>query len=207
MGIAVSTGAAAGGLLASAGHSGALGLPALISWVFTASLGGYMLTTLIISGGLRQQRANRAGLPPAVLFAHFSLALTGLAVWIGYLLTGVTWLAWTAVGLLMPVIGLGVSTVTLWTPYPRHADASAADMADAGAAPAAYPTAPTLEGALTDTVRTGKLIDHLIDELLADPEPAARRPLARLASLVPVGHGIGALTTFLLAVLAAAGMS
>jgi manganese efflux pump family protein len=106
--------------------SPALGLATLVTWLLTAGLGAFMLSRLIASGGLRQQRATRGGLSPAVLFGHFSLAGTGLAVWACYVATGWVALAWSAVGLLMPAIGLGISTVTLWTPYPRPGRAAAA---------------------------------------------------------------------------------
>src|ERR1039457_4248848 len=105
--------------VASSAHSRALGIITLITWLLTASIGAYMFGKLAASGGLRQQRAVRDGLPPAVLFGHFSLALTALVVWVSYLATRWVALAWTAVGLLMPTIGLGICTVTLWTPYPR----------------------------------------------------------------------------------------
>ena len=39
--------------------------------------------------------------------------------------------------------------------------------------------------------------------MLADPFPARRRPRLKLVPLIPVVHGFGALTTFMLAVLAA----
>jgi hypothetical protein len=205
VGNAVSTAAAADHLPAAASHGGALGLATLVTWILTASIGGYMLTTLITSGDLRRQRANRAGLPPAVLIGHFSLALTGLVAWISALVTGLAWLAWTAVGLLMPAIGLGLSTVTLWTPFPRQPDVADADL------PAAVPgqgrlTDEALAGALADSARTGKLIDHLIAGLLAE-EAEERKPRTRASAFIPVGHGIGALATFLLAVLSAMGMS
>ena len=41
--------------------------------------------------------------------------------------------------------------------------------------------------------------------MLADPFPARRRPRLKLVPLIPVVHGFGALTTFMLAVLAAIG--
>ena len=106
--------------------SPALGLATLATWLLTAGLGAFMLSRLIASGGLRQQRATRGGLSPTVLFGHFSLAGTGLLVWACYVATGWVALAWSAVGLLMPAIGLGVSTVTLWTPYPRPGRAAGA---------------------------------------------------------------------------------
>jgi hypothetical protein len=86
-------------------------------------------------------------------------------------------------------IALGVCTVTLWTPYPVAAPAAPAQggLGDSGGS-----------SPLEDTVT-----DEMIAELLADPFPASRRPRLKLAGLVPVAHGFAALTTFMLAVLAA----
>jgi len=106
--------------------SGALGIAALVAWLVTAGIGAAMLAALISWGDLRQQRTVRGGLPPAYLVGHFSLALTGLAVWISYLAAGWTALAWTAVGILILAIGLGISTVTLWTPFPGSRGTAAA---------------------------------------------------------------------------------
>jgi hypothetical protein len=64
-----------------------------------------------------------------------------------------------------------------------------------------------LASTLDDTARAGQFIDHLIAGLLADPPPEDKKPGARLSAIIPVCHGVGALTTFLLAVLTAAGMS
>ena len=105
-------------------QSPALGIATLVSWLLTAGLGAYMLSRLVASGGLRQQRAIRGGLSPKVLFGHFSLAGTGLAVWACYVATSWADLSWVAIGLLMPAIGLGISTVTLWTPFPRPGPAA-----------------------------------------------------------------------------------
>ncbi len=45
--------------------------------------------------------------------------------------------------------------------------------------------------------------DEMIASFLADPSPARRRPRPKLLPLIPVVHGFAALTTFMLAVLAA----
>jgi hypothetical protein len=185
-----------------------VGIATLVAWVLTAGLGGYMLRSLIARGGVRQQRAAREGLPPVVLFAHFGLAGTGLLVWITYLAAGQRWLAWLAVGVLMPAIGLGISTVTLWTPYPGPA-----------AAPAPGETASTTPGeaAFTTPGETGatmpseadppsdRFIDDLVAHLLAEPPRTGPMPRLRLSALIPVGHGLAATATFLLAVLTATG--
>ena len=193
-------------------HSQALALVTLVCWVITISLGAFMLRALIVRGGLRRQRASEDRLPPVLLAGHFSLAVTGLAVWASYLAAGWTWLAWLAVGLLMPVIGLGLSTVTLWTPYPGPPAEPGADTVtgpDAGAGPAAHTLASRLPAedladALADEVKARHLIDAMLARLLSDP-PSAAKPRSPLAALIPAGHGIAAGATFLLAVLTAVG--
>lgn len=201
-------------------QSPALGIATLVSWLLTAGLGAYMLGRLVASGGLRQQRANRGGLSPKVLFAHFSLAGTGLAVWACYVATSWVELSWVAIGLLMPAIGLGVSTVTLWTPYPRPGPADyrgpRADPARSGPAGGA-PGGPgdgsltrrvtdeMMARALTDDVLASQLIDQVIASVPAHPSLAARRPRLHVAALIPAGHGIAAVTTFALAVVTAVG--
>jgi len=51
--------------------------------------------------------------------------------------------------------------------------------------------------------REDTVTDEMIASLLADPFPARRRQRLKLGPLIPVVHGFGALTTFMLAVLAA----
>jgi hypothetical protein len=205
---------------ASSAHSRALAIATLITWLCTAGIGAYMLGTLVARGGLRQQRAVRGGLPPAALFGHFSLAITGLAVWVGYLATGWAALAWSAVGLLMPAIGLGISTVTLWTPYPGPSVAASAGMLAGRAAPGpaggmhgasaensltSKLTDEVLARALTDDALASKLIDDALASVPAGPPRAVRKPKGHRAALIPVGHGVAAMATFLLAVVSAAG--
>ena len=73
----------------------------------------YLLAGWISHGGARRPRTRSAGLPPAVIFGHFGLAVTGLLIWAAFVATAVTALAWTAAGLLMPVAGLGFATLAL----------------------------------------------------------------------------------------------
>jgi len=165
-----------------------MAIAAMIAWVLTASIGAYMLRTWVTRGGLRRQRATGAGVPPAVVFGHASAALTGLLVWLGFVDTGLDLLAWLGVTVMAGAIALGVCTVTLWTPYPVAVPAAPA--------PATIPEA-------TSAAEDGTITDEMIASLLADPFPASRRPRLKLAGLIPVAHGFGALTTFMLAVLAA----
>ena len=163
-----------------------MAIAAMIAWVVTASIGVYMLRTWVTRGGLRRQRATGVGVPPLVVFGHASAALTGLVIWLGFVDTGLDLLAWLGVAVVAGAIALGVCTVTLWTPYPVAVPPAAA------AAPEAPPPADA-----------GTVTDEMIASLLADPFPASRRPRVKLVPLIPVAHGFAALTTFMLAVLAA----
>jgi len=180
----------------------------MISWLLTASIGAYMLSTWIGGGGLRQQRASREGLSPSVVLGHAGLATTGLALWAAFTLTRWAPLAWTAVLVLMPAIGLGLSTVTLLTPFPAPDSAGRAGVGGRLAAPAEDVLASRLtDSTLTRALTDAALASRLVDEVLAGAAAPARPQRARghAAALIPAGHGVLALTTFLLAVLTAVG--
>ena len=222
MSVTIEAAAVTGALLTRASVPAAapgrgLGVAALITWLFDAGSGAFMLGTWIARGGLRRQRRNDR-LAPWVVFGHFGIATTGLLVWISFLITGRIVLAWVAVGLLMLVIGLGISTVTLWTPFPAHrGDDGAPGEAPGVRRPAhgvfATPDEGGLTGrltdemlarALTDEVLLAKLVEDVLANVPADPSRPARQPRAHLATIVPAGHGIAAIATFLLALLTAA---
>lgn len=64
-----------------------------------------------------------------------------------------------------------------------------------------------LARALTDDVLAGKLADLVIAGLPADPSRFARKPKGHMAAaLIPVGHGMAAMATFVLAVVTTAGI-
>jgi hypothetical protein len=202
---------------AAAAPGRTLAFVTLGTWLFDAVSGGYMLRTWIARGGLRRQRASDR-LAPKVVFAHFGMASTGLLVWGSYLATRWIVLAWLAVGLLMVVIGLGVSTVTVWTPFPAHRadadpdDASGGRLADddafAGRAEETLTGGPTdemLNRALTDDLLLSQLVEDVVARARDAPSSAARQRHAHLAVLIPASHGLAAITTMILAVLTAAG--
>jgi hypothetical protein len=179
----------------------------LISWLLTASIGAYMLSRWIGDGGVRKQPADRDALSPGVVLGHASLALTGLALWTAYTITRWAPLAWSAVLILMPAIGLGLSTVTLLTPYPTEGGAGRAGSGGQLAAPAedvlaGRLTDSTLTHALTDAALASRLVEEVLASAAATPD---RRPRSKghAAALIPASHGLLALTTFLLAVLSA----
>jgi hypothetical protein len=165
---------------------------ALISWIVTASLGAFMLRTWLARGGLRGERAKAGGLPPQLIFGHATAALSGLLVWVAFVVSGARPLAWAAVALLMVAVGLGLCTVTLWTPYPAHKPGE------------------RREPAARDTPRPAdqsefEVTDEMIARLLTDQVAASRhRPIRpNPAVLVPIAHGFAAIATFSLAVLSA----
>ena len=187
----------------------------LISWLLTASLGAFMLRTWLARGGLGRERARVDGLPPPLIFGHAGLALSGLLIWSGYVATGTRAVAWTAVGLLMVAISLGLCTVTLWTPYPARrpgewraaarTDESAVVVPDNHDNPDSHdnPGNPGAGGSPdpTDSLFT----DEMIAQLLEDPlGPGRHRPIRPNPEvLVPIAHGFAAIGTFVLAVMAA----
>ncbi|HEY4463256.1 MAG TPA: hypothetical protein VGN41_11385 [Streptosporangiaceae bacterium] len=179
----------AAGVAASAAqpHGRALGVAALVTWALTASLGAYMARAWIGSGGLRRRRAADDDFPPGVLLGHAGLAVTGLLLWASYVASGLAALAWAATGVIAAAIGLGVSTVTLWTPYPVRSP----------------PRGPQDEPPGTPEPPAFEVTDEMLRALLSSPSPPRRR--RRPQALIPLFHGIGAITTFLLAILTAVG--
>ncbi|MGH3170367.1 MAG: hypothetical protein ACRDN0_31360, partial [Trebonia sp.] len=156
--------------------------------------GGYMLRTWIARGGLRRERAREGGLPPQLIFGHATLALTGLVLWGSFTLSGQRALGWAGIACLMVAVGLGLSTVTLWTPYPA---AKPGERRAAEEEPAVTVPDPGRD--------PFQVTDEMIDRLLADPHPERRERAVRsnMAVLVPVAHGLLAMATFVLAVSAA----
>jgi len=180
-----------------------MAIATLVSWLLTESLGAYMLRAWIASGGLRLRDRRPDGMSLPVLFGHACLAATGLTCWVLFLITDSPIAAWLALGALAPAIGLGISTVTVWTPYPARRPAAAAEPS------AASPPASdeSLARVLADRELTDRLVDDMVASVLA-PDPARGRAGAtqqRAKALIPAAHGVLAVGTFLLGTLAAVG--
>jgi len=182
----------------AAGH----GLPfyALVSWLLTELIGALMVRSWIAGGGMRAAR-QRPSRPDAmslpVLAGHAGLNLAGLISWVCFVLSGATALAWLALAFMAPAIGLGISTVAIWTPYPG---------ARAGHGPDSDGPEPGVlsQSELTRTLANDELSQKLVDELLRTnlAQPQARTPRWILRPLIPLAHGVLAISTFLLAMLA-----
>ena len=181
-----------------------MAIAALITWLIAGSAGLYMFRTWLSRGGRRHERSRAGGLPPAVIFTHLSLGALGLVAWVSYVSTGWVALAWTAVGLLMPGIGLGICTVTIWTPFPGGARPQTGMLATpAEDALAARPSNDALARTLSSEVLTGRLINNMLAGLPAGQPRPERRSRRHLAPLVPAAHGVAAFVTFVLAVVSA----
>jgi uncharacterized SAM-binding protein YcdF (DUF218 family) len=99
-----------------------------------------MLIRWATRGGVRKVDGAETHLPPVRVFTHFGLAAAGLVVWIIYLVTGTTLLAWIAVAALVLVAIIGVVMVRQWAKDGRAAMAAAT----AGAAPSGGGGGPDL---------------------------------------------------------------
>lgn len=85
---------------------------ALTTWILTASGGVTMLTIWLRNGGLRQR--GRGVIRAVALLTHFTLAASGLVIWIAFVVTGTTALAWVAFVVLIAVASIGVAMLNLW---------------------------------------------------------------------------------------------
>jgi|SRR5689334_20959824 hypothetical protein len=160
-----------------------MNIAALIAWLVTAVGGFYLLGTWLARGGVRQQEARTSRFPVPVIFGHFLLAAAGLVVWIIYVAVGKTALAWAAFIILLPVALLGFTMFARWIGVYRAAAGATAEPLRSRPAAAGDPRAATV------TVE-------------AEAVPAERH----LPAAVVVAHGLLAVTTLVLVLLAAIGV-
>jgi hypothetical protein len=192
-------------------HTGrALDIATLVTWLVTESLGAFMVRSWIASGGARTAR-QRPARPDAmslpVLVAHAGLNAAGLLCWIVFVAFGPRLAGLLGLCFMVPAIGLGISTVAIWTPYPapRQRDQSAGDAPEAPAASGSRHPGPgvlsddVVKRALEDEELSQRLVDELIERNLV--EPPVRTVGLSMRPLVPAGHGVLAIVTFVLAVL------
>jgi hypothetical protein len=163
-----------------------LALAALAAWAVTVAAGAWLLAGWIARGGLRRGYAQVAGVPRAVIVGHFTLALTGLVIWIAFLATSVPALAWVSVAVVLSVAGLGMATLAGGLPEQRQ--------------PSDGPLEPQ-PAATASPASAGAVAGHNVE--LAQARTAAivvpaGKPLAVIAL-----HGALASATILLVVLAA----
>jgi manganese efflux pump family protein len=90
---------------------------ALITWVLTAGGGLVLLTVWVRNGGMAQ--SDRGHIRPAVILTHFALAATGLVLWIVYVASDSSALAWIAFALLLVVALIGFTMFGIWAAQRR----------------------------------------------------------------------------------------
>lgn len=176
-----------------------LRLAALAAWAVTALAGSWLIAGWLARGGLRRHGPRIAGVPRAVIVAHFTLAIAGLGLWIAFVVTGVPVLAWIAVGTILAIAGLGMATLAGGLP---------------GIAARAGSTSPAPGEPASNTVASGAAASgaRASGEPAGPGPPAAARTAVREVPVhvdrpvVPIAvHGAFAATTILLVVLAAIG--
>lgn len=192
-----------------------LGVATLIAWLLTMAAGGYMLLRFVTGGGLRRQRAAGDRTGPAVVLTHFGLASAGLLLWALYLATSWLAVAWVAVALLLPVIGFGMATLIVWTSgTSRRASGtsrvpprtSATPAGTSGEAPATSgPPARTSPAGVPGQVQVAEVADQASPTQTPAAAAPGQRPSRWLTVVIPIGHGLLATTTILLALLTALG--
>ena len=194
-----------------------LAVATLIAWLLTMAAGGYMLLRFVLGGGLRRQSAAGDRTGSAVVLTHFSLASTGLLLWALYLATSWLAVAWVAVALLLPVIGFGMATLIVWTSgTSRRASGTSRCRLGRPLGRLGRPLAsraPATSGAPARTSPAGAPGRVQVAEVDDQASPAhtpataapARRPSRWLNVVIPIGHGLLAMTTILLALLTALG--
>jgi hypothetical protein len=157
-----------------------MSIAALITWIVTAGFGFFMLIRWATRGGVKKVDGAGTHLPPVRVFTHFGLAAAGLIIWIIYVVTDSTILAWIAVVDLVIIATIGVVMVRQWAKDGRAAMAAAA----AGAGDA---NAGTVEARRVDAGTVDLAEQHI-------PRPPV------------VLHGIFAVSTLILVLLTALGL-
>jgi hypothetical protein len=167
-----------------------MGFIALIAWFITVLGGLYMLAVWLIENDATNQRNSASRLPLPVILTHMTLAITGLALWISYLLLDRDALAWGALGLLGLIAFLGVAMFARWIPVYRTVGAPAEPVpVPASTYPSAFGGAQPASAALA------------IEASFDDTPPEGNFPL-----VVVVAHGLFAALTITLVLLSALGV-
>jgi hypothetical protein len=92
---------------------------ALLAWLATAASGGWVLARWLLAGGSLARKTATAA-PAPVILGHAGAGALGLVLWASFTLSGWAPLAWSAVGLLAPVAGLGLGVLLLGLPRPAR---------------------------------------------------------------------------------------
>ncbi len=92
---------------------------ALLAWVITLLAGLFLLAIWLIEYDPAIQRSAATRLPVPVISGHALLALTGMIVWIAYLVTGEEVFAYATLAVLAAVVSLGITMAVRWAQVRR----------------------------------------------------------------------------------------
>src|SRR5215813_7639848 len=106
-------------ILCQKGTTG-MGYAALITWFAAVLAGLYMLTVWLIENDVTGQHSAPSQLRVPVIFTHLTLAVSGLCVWVAYLVLDRDILAWVSVATLTAMILLGLTMFARWLPVYRE---------------------------------------------------------------------------------------
>jgi hypothetical protein len=178
---------------------------ALATWITTAAAGLYLLSIWLIEYDKEFQTAAATRLPPLVLVCHVLFAASGLIVWVAYLIFHTKALAWTAVLALVLAATMGTTMAIRWLSVyragreDRQAELSAADASKAALSPNRDGRARQPAAATAAALGSGG-----VASLSRRPDiwpPERNFPLP-----VVIGHGLFAVTTLALVLLAGLGI-
>lgn len=96
---------------------------ALILWIATAGGGFVLLAIWLRAGGMKQSGGKK--IRPALILSHFALAATGLVLWIVYVASDNSTVAWIAFVLLLVVALMGFTMLAIWLAQRRQGPAAA----------------------------------------------------------------------------------
>ena len=102
-----------------------MGIAALICWLVTAFGGLYLLAVWLIENDVTDEGGAASRLYGPVVLGHVLLALTGLVVWVLYLISDSDTMGWAALAILGSIAALGLTMFTRWIPV--HASFMAAE--------------------------------------------------------------------------------
>lgn len=96
-----------------------MGFVVLITWFAAVLAGLYMLAVWLIENDVKGGTAAPSRLPVPVVLGHVGLAVTGLTLWVAYLVAHQERLAWASIGVLGGIALLGFTMFARWIPVYR----------------------------------------------------------------------------------------
>lgn len=97
-----------------------MGFVVLITWFAAVLAGLYMLAVWLIENDVTSRGVRPSRLPVPVVLGHLTLAVTGLALWVTYLVLEQKKFAWAAIGVLVGIALLGFTMFARWIPVYRE---------------------------------------------------------------------------------------